>query len=153
MQIDISIYFVEEIGDGSWRQQAYCKGKDSDHSVFFTEVRGASSRYLEAKAMCYACRVSDQCVQYAMKNSIRDGIWGGLPYRERLAATNGLRSHKMSTADLTSGYGRHSPILIEKLANVYRVTTDEVRLIIGLPIAKPIKKKHIPSTERKEVDK
>ena len=33
--------------------------------------------------MCEACTVKDACLEYAMANDERFGIWGGLSERER----------------------------------------------------------------------
>ena len=71
---------VEELIGGmpSWTEEANCKGADAD--LFFPE-RGASTR--KAKAICRACTVQDQCLEYAVENSEKFGIWGGLSERER----------------------------------------------------------------------
>ena len=62
----------------SWTEEANCKGADAD--LFFPE-RGASTR--KAKAICMACTVQDECLEYAVQNSEKFGIWGGLSERER----------------------------------------------------------------------
>ena len=71
---------IEELIGGmpSWTEEANCKGADAD--LFFPE-RGASTR--KAKAVCRACTVQDQCLEYAVENSEKFGIWGGLSERER----------------------------------------------------------------------
>ena len=38
---------------------------------------------LEKLAICRACTVQDQCLEYAVENSEKFGIWGGLSERER----------------------------------------------------------------------
>ncbi|MCL4449452.1 MAG: WhiB family transcriptional regulator [Actinobacteria bacterium] len=48
--------------------------------LFFPE-RGASTR--EAKAVCRGCIVRGECLEYALKNGERFGIWGGTSERER----------------------------------------------------------------------
>ena len=67
-----------DIGDRSWQVQANCLGVDPD--LFFPE-RGASTR--EAKAVCRACVVRQDCLEYALVNGEKFGIWGGLSERER----------------------------------------------------------------------
>jgi WhiB family redox-sensing transcriptional regulator len=62
----------------SWQDFANCKGADQD--LFFPE-RGASTR--KAKAICGACSVKEECLEYAITNGERFGIWGGLSERER----------------------------------------------------------------------
>lgn len=64
--------------DESWQNQANCLGVDPD--LFFPE-RGASTK--EAKAVCHACVVREDCLEYALENSEKFGIWGGLSERER----------------------------------------------------------------------
>ena len=67
-----------DVGDRSWQTQANCLGVDPD--LFFPE-RGASTR--EAKAVCRACVVRQDCLEYALVNGEKFGIWGGLSERER----------------------------------------------------------------------
>jgi len=67
-----------DVGDRSWQVQANCLGVDPD--LFFPE-RGASTR--EAKAVCRACVVRQDCLEYALVNGEKFGIWGGLSERER----------------------------------------------------------------------
>jgi WhiB family redox-sensing transcriptional regulator len=62
----------------SWQNFANCLGVDPD--LFFPE-RGASTK--EAKAVCRACVVREDCLEYALENSEKFGIWGGLSERER----------------------------------------------------------------------
>lgn len=62
----------------SWQMNANCLGVDPD--LFFPE-RGASTK--EAKAVCRGCVVRDDCLEYALANSEKFGIWGGLSERER----------------------------------------------------------------------
>lgn len=43
--------------------------------------KGGSTR--EAKRICQACAVRDECLEYALEHDERFGIWGGLSDRER----------------------------------------------------------------------
>ncbi len=61
-----------------WQGQANCMGVDPD--LFFPE-RGASTR--EAKEVCRGCVVREDCLEYALANGEKFGIWGGLSERER----------------------------------------------------------------------
>ena len=42
---------------------------------------GSSTR--EAKRVCLTCEVRGECLEYALQNDERFGIWGGLSERER----------------------------------------------------------------------
>jgi WhiB family transcriptional regulator, redox-sensing transcriptional regulator len=61
-----------------WQSRANCMGVDPE--LFFPE-RGASTR--EAKEVCRGCVVKDDCLEYALANGEKFGIWGGLSERER----------------------------------------------------------------------
>lgn len=61
-----------------WQNLANCLGVDAD--LFFPE-RGASTR--EAKEVCRGCVVREDCLEYALANGEKFGIWGGLSERER----------------------------------------------------------------------
>ena len=65
-------------GPLAWQQHALCA--QTDPEAFFPE-KGGSTR--EAKSVCQACTVRAECLEYALANDERFGIWGGLSERER----------------------------------------------------------------------
>ncbi|MCU1616084.1 MAG: Transcription factor WhiB [Frankiales bacterium] len=62
----------------SWQERALCA--ETDPEAFFPE-KGGSTR--EAKKICTGCEVRAECLEYALSNDERFGIWGGLSERER----------------------------------------------------------------------
>jgi WhiB family redox-sensing transcriptional regulator len=62
----------------SWQERSLCA--QTDPEAFFPE-KGGSTR--EAKKVCVGCEVRQQCLEYALANDERFGIWGGLSERER----------------------------------------------------------------------
>ena len=62
----------------SWRLRAACRGVDPD--VFYP-VSDEDAE--EAKSICRACPVREACLEYALANRERDGVWGGATERER----------------------------------------------------------------------
>jgi WhiB family redox-sensing transcriptional regulator len=62
----------------SWQGDALCS--QTDPEAFFPE-KGGSTR--DAKRICGQCNVQSECLEYALKNDERFGIWGGLSERER----------------------------------------------------------------------
>jgi len=62
----------------SWQTDALCA--QTDPEAFFPE-KGGSTR--DAKRICASCEVKAQCLEYALLNDERFGIWGGLSERER----------------------------------------------------------------------
>jgi WhiB family transcriptional regulator, redox-sensing transcriptional regulator len=68
---------LEEDGE-SWQERALCA--QTDPEAFFPE-KGGSTR--EAKKICVQCPVRAECLEYALSNDERFGIWGGLSERER----------------------------------------------------------------------
>ena len=69
-----------EPGEGEllWQERALCA--QTDPEAFFPE-KGGSTR--EAKKVCLTCDVRAECLEYALANDERFGIWGGLSERER----------------------------------------------------------------------
>jgi WhiB family redox-sensing transcriptional regulator len=67
--------FIEQL---PWASGAKCLNADPD--VFFPE-KGGSTR--EAKRICSECPVRDECLEYALEEDERFGIWGGMSERER----------------------------------------------------------------------
>jgi WhiB family redox-sensing transcriptional regulator len=62
----------------SWQTDSLCA--QTDPEAFFPE-KGGSTR--DAKKICTSCEVRNQCLEYALQNDERFGIWGGLSERER----------------------------------------------------------------------
>ena len=65
-------------GERTWQSRANCMGVDPD--LFFPE-RGSSTR--EAKEVCRGCVVREDCLEFAIANGEKFGIWGGMSERER----------------------------------------------------------------------
>lgn len=68
----------EDDGALAWQADSLCA--QTDPEAFFPE-KGGSTR--EAKKICGQCEVSAECLEYALQNDERFGIWGGLSERER----------------------------------------------------------------------
>ncbi|WP_231991950.1 WhiB family transcriptional regulator [Mycobacterium sp. ACS4331] len=71
--------------DDDWQERALCA--QTDPEAFFPE-KGGSTR--EAKRICLGCEVRDACLEYALANDERFGIWGGLSERERRRLKRGI---------------------------------------------------------------
>jgi WhiB family redox-sensing transcriptional regulator len=69
---------VDDDGLLAWQDQALCA--QTDPEAFFPE-KGGSTR--EAKRICVGCEVKQECLEYALMQDERFGIWGGLSERER----------------------------------------------------------------------
>ncbi|MFD1214249.1 WhiB family transcriptional regulator [Arthrobacter sp. GCM10027362] len=69
---------LQDDGELGWQADALCA--QTDPEAFFPE-KGGSTR--DAKKVCGACTVRAQCLEYALANDERFGIWGGLSERER----------------------------------------------------------------------
>ncbi|MDQ8706281.1 WhiB family transcriptional regulator [Streptomyces sp. LHD-70] len=62
----------------SWLDLALCA---QTGSAFFFPEPGSSVR--EAKQICLACEGRAACLEYALANDERFGVWGGLSEKER----------------------------------------------------------------------
>jgi len=80
------LYLIDGLLDGgeteegglSWQERSLCA--QTDPEAFFPE-KGGSTR--DAKKVCVGCEVRAECLEYALANDERFGIWGGLSERER----------------------------------------------------------------------
>ena len=77
VDLGVTGLFVED-EEESWQDRALCA--QTDPEAFFPE-KGGSTR--EAKKICTGCEVKAECLEYALANDERFGIWGGLSERER----------------------------------------------------------------------
>jgi len=65
--------------DIAWQEQALCAQTGAD---FFFPEPGSSVR--EAKSICGLCEIRSECLEYALLNDERFGVWGGLSEKERM---------------------------------------------------------------------
>jgi len=64
-----------------WQDEANCVGLGD---LFFFD-RGSPAKKIEtARGICKACKVSKQCLKFALDNRFEYGIWGGKTPKERM---------------------------------------------------------------------
>lgn len=85
--------FLDALGNPQpWADDALCA--QTDPEIFFPEKCGGIRAMNEAKRVCRRCPVravdmkgapggTGECLEYAMANGERFGVWGGLSERER----------------------------------------------------------------------
>jgi WhiB family redox-sensing transcriptional regulator len=61
-----------------WKQHAACRGVEPEIFYPITDEEAE-----EAKVICAACAVREICLDFALGNRERDGVWGGATERER----------------------------------------------------------------------
>ena len=66
--------------DTDWMGRGACVDVDPD--VFFPE-HWSHHRFTQAQAICGACPVQVECLEYALEVPVEHGIWGGKSERER----------------------------------------------------------------------
>lgn len=70
----------------NWQYRAACGGVNAQ--LFFGpdgETRQERDiREAKAAEVCASCPVRAQCLDYALRNSVRYGIWGGLNREQRV---------------------------------------------------------------------
>jgi WhiB family redox-sensing transcriptional regulator len=66
-----------------WRELGACR--DSDPDLFFPigTTGMAATQIRQAVAICSACSIQDECLQYALETNQEAGIWGGYPEDDR----------------------------------------------------------------------
>lgn len=64
-----------------WWDRAACLGVDAD--IFFPEKGNNGNGTRVAKQICQTCTVTTECLEYALANDERFGVWGGHSERER----------------------------------------------------------------------
>lgn len=69
-----------------WQEGALCAQIGAD---FFFPEPGSSVR--EAKRICRSCAIRRDCLDYALREDERYGVWGGLSEKERVRLRRLLR--------------------------------------------------------------
>jgi WhiB family redox-sensing transcriptional regulator len=73
--------------DISWQEEAACQAQGND--IFFADPSCQSKEIAQAKKVCKTCDVRWDCLQFAIKNDIAYGIWGGFTPSERTSYQKG----------------------------------------------------------------
>jgi len=67
-----------DVADMAWMDDAICQ--QTDPEAFFPEKGGSTG---DARRICRGCDVREECLEYALENDERFGIWGGMSERQR----------------------------------------------------------------------
>jgi WhiB family redox-sensing transcriptional regulator len=65
-----------------WQADGLCA--QTDPEAFYPDKGGTA---VPARSVCFACDVRRECLEYALANNERYGIWGGTSERERRRIT------------------------------------------------------------------
>lgn len=86
-----------EYDSGAWRDQAACKGADTD--LFFAENIHDIGPAVEH---CFECPVIDECLEYAISDPFIVGIFGGTSsvQRARIRKTRTKTGQRLSAKDM-----------------------------------------------------
>lgn len=113
-----------------WRNEASCREEDPE--LFFPKsYEGPWQLTIEqAKAICRRCPSVDQCLQFALANNIRDGIFGGLTGDERTALRRTVRKRNANPETVAARANQaRAPKRERTLATIFEGNT--VRLYGG----------------------
>lgn len=82
-------YFIAQMADqDGWADDARCRDEE-DPGIFDTRVAAQqtviSEDTMAAMDTCADCPVMMACLEHAVRHDIRDGVWGGMVYEQRVA--------------------------------------------------------------------
>jgi hypothetical protein len=67
--------------------------------MFISPEREMTPQQVEAaKAVCSDCMVADDCLTYAITNTVKDGVWGGLSAEELAPLYSAWESQRATVA-------------------------------------------------------
>jgi WhiB family transcriptional regulator, redox-sensing transcriptional regulator len=66
-----------------WRAEGACLSADPDLFFPISATGSSGSQIAQAKAVCAACTVRQECMGFALDHSDVQGIWGGTTDDER----------------------------------------------------------------------
>lgn len=87
-------------------KEAACCDAGIDPDSFFPMNKHITSTNRMARKVCHKCPVKVECLEYALDNDERHGIWGGLFTRERDALK---RSRSLNGKNSSAPVGNGSP--------------------------------------------
>lgn len=80
-----------------WQERGRCKTDRSvDPRIFFPEGDEATAQSFAAKRVCAKCPVRELCLQYALDENIKYGVWGGTSYNDRRKIKRQIRNNDVA---------------------------------------------------------
>jgi len=74
-------------------EQAACRGAGPDLFFLNEDEKGANHiKLAEARTVCFSCKVKKECLDFAMDNNIKSGIWAGTTPLQRKALRREYRN-------------------------------------------------------------
>ena len=67
----------------NWQDNAACRDQPHDYWYAEKHKEGAQQLLRQGKAICAECPVRAECLEHAVINNERHGVWGGLSPRQR----------------------------------------------------------------------
>lgn len=79
----VELPMLKDWGNGTWRVKAACANSDTEK--FFPNRDGVDAAMIVAQAQlcCAMCTVRKECLEFALTNKLKYGIWGGVTPRNR----------------------------------------------------------------------
>ena len=75
------VYHGLKYAEHGWMKDAACKGLPTEW--FFIDRAGSAADLEIVRRVCDRCPVREQCLEYAVRNGIVHGFWGGLSVKAR----------------------------------------------------------------------
>ncbi len=73
--LDVSL---QQLDETKWFDLGACRGLEA--SIFYPDDEDSAS---SAKSVCESCDVQTPCLEYALTNREKAGVWGGASERDR----------------------------------------------------------------------
>lgn len=120
--------------DPSWRAKAACLGASTD-----TFYPGKGENTSKARLICFRCPSRVPCAEFAVRNGLGDGIFGGLSHRDRKDVRTGRRTIDipLSTVLTCAFYEINNVYPRESDRKWYRYDSKVLRVVsrtLGMPI-------------------
>lgn len=83
--------------ESNWRDHAACQGmsRTAIDALFFGDEHDS----VKAKDICATCPVTEECLDYAMREHIEYGVWGGMTSANRRALARRRRQIQQEFLD------------------------------------------------------
>ena len=82
----------------NWQDHASCRG--SATTDFFQDEVGFQANYASQRIMCAQCPVRIECLDFALDNHIKYGLWGGIAPRNRRDVGMGRASKDLTVTQI-----------------------------------------------------
>jgi WhiB family transcriptional regulator, redox-sensing transcriptional regulator len=88
---------LTDLAPAPWMTEGACRDEDPDLFFPISAIDTGDGQIARATRICAGCPVMDECLEYALENRIKHGVWGGRTEQQRQSLIRARRRPRLES--------------------------------------------------------